>query len=290
MRALAEFVMRGRAQAIGVAIAGIALPFFVWVSAAVIGLVTLRRSGQDALIVLGWSVLAAAAVMVWQGDPGPLSAMIGTAIAAWVLRWSRSWPFALVAAVLVGLASALILNVFGAEFVGELVAALNEFLLRLRAQMPAEQATLLGEMNAVQVSGLLGLRSACLMVIALLLARWWQALLYNPGGFREEFHAVRLPVPVVFALIGMGLLIAIVGSEYKVWAALFALPFVVAGLALIHGVVGIRRWGRGPLIALYIAWIVVWELVTAALLLLAVADSWWNFRARLRARAGNEKL
>ncbi len=284
MRALAEFVMRGRAQAIGVAIAGVVLPFFAWVSAAVVGLVVLRRSGQDAFIVLGWSVLAALAVMLWQGDPGPVAALIGTAVAAWVLRWVRSWPLALVAIVAAGLLSAVLLNAVGSQFVTELVGMLNEFLAKLRAQVPAEQATFLGAMSAVQVNGLLGLRSASLMVIALLVARWWQALLYNPGGFREEFHNLRLPVPVVIGLIAAGALITAVGDDYKVWAALFALPFVVAGFALVHGIVGIKRWGRGPLVVLYLAWLFVWELVTGALLLLAVMDSWWDFRGRLRVK------
>lgn len=284
MRALAEFAMRGRAQAIGVAVAGIVLPFFVWVSAAVIGLVALRRSSQDTFIVLGWSLLAAVAVMLWQGDPGPVVALVGTAVAAGVLRWSRSWPFALVAIVVAGLLSAVLLNAVDSRFVTELVAMLNEFLAKLRERMPPEQASLLGAMSAVQVSGLLGLRSACLMVAGLLLARWWQAALYNPGGFREEFHSLRLPVPVVVGLIAAGVLVAVVGSDYKIWSALFALPFIVAGFALIHGLVGLKRWGRGPLVVLYVAWLLVWELVTGALLVLAVLDSWWDFRGRLRAR------
>lgn len=284
MRALAEFAMRGRAQAIGVAIIGIILPFFVWVSAAVVGLVALRRSGQDAFVVLGWSVLAAVAIMLWQGDPGPVVALIGIAVAAWVLRWSRSWPLALVTIVVVALLSALVLNTLGSRFVTELAGLLNEFLAKLREQMSPEQAALIGVMSAVQINGLLGLRNASLITIALLLARWWQAKLYNPGGFREEFHSLRLPVPVTLGLLAAGLLIAQVGNDYRVWAALFALPFVVAGFALMHGLVGIKRWGRGPLIVLYIAWLLAWELVTGVLLLLAVVDSWWDFRGRLRAK------
>lgn len=284
MRALAEFVMRGRVQAVSVAIAGVVLPFFVWVSAAVIGLVTLRRSGQDAILVLGWSVLASVAMMLWQGDPGPVVALIGTAAAAWVLRLSRSWPYALVIIVVAGLLSAAVLNMSDSHFVAMLTERLNSFLTELRARMSAEQAALLSQMSAAQVSGLLGVRSASLMAIALLLARWWQAMLYNPGGFREEFHSLRLPMPVVIGSIAGGLLIAQTGHDYQVWIALFALPFIVAGFALAHGVVGIRRWGRGPLIALYISWLVAWELVTGVLLLLALIDSWWDFRGRLIAK------
>src|SRR5579864_7939747 len=105
MRALAEFVMRGRVQAIGIAVLGLVLPLFAWASAAVVGLVALRRGGQDTVIVLGWVLLAAFAVLFWQGDPGPLTALIATPVAALVLRWTRSWPLALVAIAVTGLLS-----------------------------------------------------------------------------------------------------------------------------------------------------------------------------------------
>jgi len=282
MRALAEFVMRGRAPAIGVAILGIVLPLFVWISAAVVGLVALRRSSRDTVIVLGWTAVAALAVLIGFRDPGPLTALIATATAALLLRWTRSWPLALLAIVGIGLLSALLLNGFGSDLVGELTSALNQLLAKLKAQMPANQAQLIGALAPAQISGLLGLRSACLAVIALLLARWWQALLYNPGGFREEFHRLRLPPVLAVGLLGAALLTNVFGNEYAVWSALFGLPFIVAGFALVHGIAGIKGWGRGPLVVLYIAWILLWELVTAALLLLALIDSWWNFRARLR--------
>lgn len=282
MRALAEFVMRGRAQAIGVAVAGIIVPFFVWLSAAVVGLVALRRSAQDTFIVLGWALLAALMVLLWQGDPGPLTALIGTTAAAMVLRWTRSWPLALMALAGVAVISALLLNVFGGSLVAELTAALNQLVAKVREQMPAEQAQALGDLVPAQIAGLLGLRSESLAVVALLLARWWQAQLYNPGGFRDEFHRLRLPPVVAIGLIGGGALMLVFGREYMVWAAAFALPFLVAGFALVHGVAGLRGWGRLPLVALYVAWIVLWEIVTATLLLLALIDSWWDFRARLR--------
>jgi len=62
MRALAEFIMRGRVQAIGVAIVGILLPFFLWFGVAAVGLVVLRKGGSEAFVVLGWGLLAALAV------------------------------------------------------------------------------------------------------------------------------------------------------------------------------------------------------------------------------------
>lgn len=281
MRALAEFAMRGRVQAIGVAIVALVLPFFVWVSVAVVGLVALRRSGRDAFVVLGWVLLAAFGLLLWQGDPGPLAALIATAVAALLLRWMRSWPLALVTIVIICLMGGLLVQALAGDAIAQLAVKLNKF---IGENLPAEQVALLGELSVAQICGLLALRSAMLAVIALLVARWWQAALYNPGGFREEFHRMRLPLPFAVALMVAGLLIALLGEQYSWWSTLFALPFVVSGFALVHGVVSLKGWGRGPLIVLYLGWIVLLEVVMPTLLLLALVDSWWDFRGRLRAR------
>ena len=134
MRALAEFIMRGRAQAIGVAVVGILLPFFLWFGAAAVGLVALRKGGNEAFIVLGWALLAALAALLWGGDIVPAAAVLATAIAALLLRWTSSWPLALVAVAAVGLGAALALNIFGSAYLDQLVGLLNELLEKLRAK------------------------------------------------------------------------------------------------------------------------------------------------------------
>jgi hypothetical protein len=285
MRALAELVMRGRAQAIGVAVAGILLPFFLWFGVAAVALVALRKGGSEAFVVLGWGLLAALAVLLWQGDIGPTAALLAAVAGALVLRWSSSWPLALLVIVALGFAAAIALNSFGSAYVDQLVALLNELLDRLRAQMPSPQVQALGALSTVQVSGWLGFWAALSGLVALLLARYWQAALYNPGGFSREFQQLRLPLPIVVGLLAVGLLVLLLGLEYRVWLALVGLPFVVAGVALIHGLVALKGWARGPLVILYVTWFFMMGPITAALCLLALVDSWWDFRGRLQAGA-----
>src|SRR5690606_32057075 len=124
MRALAEIAMRGRVHAIGVAVLGLLLPFFVWVSAAVVGLVALGRRGEDALVGGGWARRSACALRLWPGEPGPFAALWGRAVAAGVLHRTRSWPLALVAVVVTNLLLGFALNTLGAGFVARLVATL----------------------------------------------------------------------------------------------------------------------------------------------------------------------
>ncbi len=58
------------------------------------------------------------------------------------------------------------------------------------------QAVVLARPDAAQIAGMLGAGTAIGSVLCLLLARYWQAALYNPGGFGQEFRALYYP-PVV---------------------------------------------------------------------------------------------
>jgi hypothetical protein len=283
MRALAEFVMRGRAQAIGVAIAGILLPFFLWFGTAAVGLVSLRKGGSDAIVVFGWGLLAAFAALLWQGDIGPVAALVATACGALILRWTSNWALALLAVVAVGLVAALALNIFGSAYVNQLVALLNQLLARMQSQMPAEVQAI-GQLNATQVSGWLGFWAAVSGFAGLVLARYWQATLYNPQGFGREFQQLRLSPAIALALLALGVVLTLPGSDYRMWLALAGMPFAVAGVALVHGMAALKRWGRGPLVTMYVAWFFLLGPVTATLFLLALIDSWVDFRGRFRAR------
>ena len=61
MRALADYIMRGRMQATLVVAAAAALPMLFWLSAAAGSLVLLRRGLSDALSILVWALLPALA-------------------------------------------------------------------------------------------------------------------------------------------------------------------------------------------------------------------------------------
>ena len=91
---------------------------------------------------------------------------------------------------------------------------------------------------------------------------------------------MRLPPLLATGLIGAGVLATLGGPAWYFWALLFAVPLVVSGFALVHGAVALKGWQRMPLVILYVTWLFSgW--VKALLLLLAVVDSWWDFRGRI---------
>ena len=283
MKGLANFVMRGRLQALLVAVAGSGSLLFCWISAAAIALVALRQGPGQGLWLLLWAVLPAGALMLVFGDSGPFALLLGTTALALVLRSTVSLPLALLASVPVGLLTGLGISVFGGELLAQMLAFFDQFLASLEQQMAADNAAVaLPRPTALQVAGMLGAANAMLSVLCLLLARWWQAALYNPGGFGGEFRTLYYP-PAVSALlvVGAAALVAM-GPEFRPWAAVCAVPLTAAGLALAHAGVAQRGRGSGLLTALYVGWLLV-DLVKLLVVLLAVVDSWWGFRQRWAA-------
>jgi hypothetical protein len=139
--------------------------------------------------------------------------------------------------------------------------------------------------TVVQVAGMMGAGNALLSVLCLLLARYWQAALYNPGGFGREFRALRYPAGMATALALGTVALASLGTEFRTWAMICAMPLNFAGIALVHARAAARGHGRGWLTAFYAAWL-VFDPVKLFVVGCALADSWLDFRQRWTSPTG----
>ena len=126
-----------------------------------------------------------------------------------------------------------------------------------------------------------------LVVMCLLLARYWQAELYNPGGFGVEFKALYYPVTASSVLVVCALGLSSMGLQYRTWAMIFFIPLTFAGLALVHARAATRGQGAGWLGVFYAAWLVL-DPVKLIVVFFAIADSWFNFRQRWEKRAARK--
>ena len=288
MKGLAAFVMRGRVQALLVAVAGAGSLLFCWISAAVVALVTLRKGAGQGGWLLAWALLPAGTLAYAFGDSGPLSLLLGTMALAMVLRGSVNLPLAVLAAVPVGGLTGLALVVFGSEQLQQVAAYFGDFLADLEQQLSqGGQAIELARPGVVQIAGMMGAGTAVTAVLCLLLARYWQAALYNPGGFGQEFRAMRYPPAVATALALAAVALAGLGQDFRTWAMICVLPLAFSGLALVHARVKWRGQGTGWLVGFYVAWL-VFDPVKLLVVFAAIADSWFNFRQRWHPRPGNE--
>jgi hypothetical protein len=290
MRALADFVMRGRMQAT-ITVAGAALiPLLMWLSAAAGSLVLLRRGLNDALGVLTWAVLPG--LLWWYlGDPSVLLVLLGTLTLAQVLRASVSWRRVLLASVAVGVVFALVLGSVFADAIQALVDEFQKLLPQVLgpaySQLSADEQVQLQQLLRPVLTGLMAAFFQTVCLLCLVLGRYWQALLYNPGGFGREFRALHLSPALGLGLFLAMLLAPNLGLQLGMLTPICSVPLALAGVALLHGLVAIKGAARFWLVGFYVVLLVFGQLVYPLLVLFAVVDSLFDFRGRLVRRQGS---
>ena len=296
--------MRGRFQAITVSAVCAALcllfPPLSYISGGVIGLVTLRNGALEGAYIIGGSVVLAGAftaIMVSSPYPVVVFAVV-TWIPVWllamVLRSGQSQGLALTAAAVLGALGVIALNlaldspaVWWRELLDQAVfQTVKESQLDLDTQTLDRLADALDGV-APLMTGLMAAGTVFGLFVTLLLARWWHALLDNPGGFGKEFRALRVDrrLAVVVIAIAAGAFITD-GAVRSVCGELLWLAGVVyifQGLAVIHSVVVSRGAAVGWLVALYVLLAVFPPQVLVLLAIGGFIDTWVDLRYRLGA-------
>jgi hypothetical protein len=285
LKGLAEFVMRGRLQALLVVMAGAGSVLFCWISAAALALVTLRKGAAAGGWLYLWALLPSGTLVYFMGDTGPIALLTGTMVLALVLRGTVSLPLALLAAIGVGLSTGLMLLTLSSEYLAQLVTYFSEVLASLEQQLPeGAEAVVLDE---VLIAGMLGGGTAMMSVLCLLLARYWQAALYNPGGFGLEFRALHYPVLVTLVMVVSALVLFSMGLRFRTWGMLCLIPLSFVGLALVHARAALRGQGTGWLTGFYVVWL-LFDPIKLLVVFFAIADSWFNFRQRWSGGPGTQ--
>ena len=289
MRGLAEFVMRGRWQALAVAVLGSGSLLFGWISAAAVALVTLCKGAAEGGWLVLWALLPAV-VLAWiSGDAGGVLLLLGVFGMALLLRETVSLPLTVVATIPVGLISgAFLLTVTGA-FLEHLVTWFGEFLSQLEGTLSTgtDADVQLVAPTVNQVAGLLAAGNATLSTVGLLLGRYWQSALYHPGGFSSEFRSLRLPPSWTLGLAAITAALWVAGPDWSGWALIFAVPLTFCGFGLAHARARSRGQGAGWLTAFYLLWL-VFDPVKALLLGFVIADAFIDFRKGWRAESDSE--
>ncbi|MGQ9425550.1 hypothetical protein ACXYTJ_07770 [Gilvimarinus sp. F26214L] len=281
MRALAEFIMRGRAQAAAVALFGAFVPF---VSPSAVTLVSLRRGGYDGFFVIAWAMLPVIVMAVVSPETLPMAyytlcVLVAALGGALVLRSQSLWPVSVMSLVVLSATGGMVYGFTFPAFNEQLVDELNQAQERAAAQMQQEGG---GELEPPTISGSLisGLMASLVAfhaLLALVIGRWWQALLYNPGGFREEFYQFRLSKTQALICFGIAA-VCVAQPNWLFWGFLAALPLVLVTTAVVHNRVRAKDWGVPWLILFYLL------MLFQPFFLLAVfagfTDSWVDYRRR----------
>lgn len=281
MRGLANYAMSGRYRALIVAVASSGSLLFGWIGAAVVALVTLRKGVGEGSWLLLWALLPALVLTRITGDSSAVALLVGTALLALVLRLTVSLSLAAVGSAGVAVLTGIALLLFAQGLLDELARVFEEFFRALEAQAQQSSGTemVLRPPTRLQLAGMMGTANGALSFLCLALARYWQAALYNPGGFGVEFRALRLPPALVVALAALGFGLAWSDFSYRSWGAALMLPLTVAGFALLHARAAQKGQGSFWLGSLYLLWL-VFDAAKLALIGLVIADALLDFRRR----------
>ncbi|MFQ5469593.1 MAG: DUF2232 domain-containing protein [Gammaproteobacteria bacterium] len=306
MRALASFILRGYVQAVIItavtAVLSLMLPPLSHISGAAVGLCTLRNGirqgigvmagGAVILALVGYFsnvaqgmtlILILAMVLVWWGP---------AAIAATILRSYRS--FGVVLMVLGGISAfaiAVVYMVFDdvSGWWQQILSTMMGPLLE-SASLPVAKGDI--QQLIVSLSNIMtGFVAATMVLSAMIntfIARWWQAMLFNPGGFREEFLALKLSrraaLLSLIIIISSAFVSGNVAHYIQNLLIVILVIFALQGLSLLHVVVFARKIGGGWLAAVYLPMLFFLPQVILTLAVLGLADSVFEIRDRVKKR------
>jgi hypothetical protein len=285
----AAWILQGRSRSVLITSATgllglVILPFAV-ISGAVVTLVALRNRLPEIAAVL-LVACGICAVFLWITLDRPVIALqllllwSLSALAAIILRKSSNLALAMLVPMGAGLAViAFIFATFPepADFWKEVLLQSGQA-LGLEPDTPgfaevvAHRARLMTGMVAAAV--MVGM-SSCLM-----LGRWWQASLYDAGGFGREFRNLRFGRMISLVIVGVYALFMWNGSELLASVlCVLAAMYAFQGLALAHAFASARALSGLALAGFYVILLVS---IYAKLLLsvLGMVDAWVDARRR----------
>jgi len=283
------------------AVLALLLPMLGIVSSAVVALVTLRAGARDGLIVSAISSIASSLLTYLL--LGTLKPALGFLLVLWLPAWalgillrrSRSLSLMVQTALGFGLLLVALLHLAlgdpQAQWV-QILQPLAEGLVQSNLMEPAESQGLVQSM-ANWMTGFLAAGFYLQLLLAVFLARIWQAQLYNPGGFMAEFQGLRVHGSIALMVLPLFAMAWLQGAMapalVRDLALLLAPLWLVQGMAVAHGAALQARLHPGWLVTLYALLLIAPAPAMTLVILVGLVDVPVDFRARLSLKSGPEQ-
>jgi len=264
--------------------------FFLVTSAAVVAFVALRHGEMATLQVIGGCLLlliVVSAVLYGSVVHVPLIATIfwlPAIVSSMVLARSVKLDYAVLAVVVCGVIAVTGMTLIigdSAEFWRSQFT--NSGAVQIQSEgagavaLNEEQREAFIEAMARMMTGAMGVSVMSVALCALFLARFWQAGLFNQGGFQQEFHALSLGKSVALVCV-LVLVLAIAQGGQLAGAIAMVVIFAlfIQGLAVAHSLVKQRGMSRYWLHGIYVLLLLPHTLLLLAAL--GLADNMFSLR------------
>jgi hypothetical protein len=285
LKSFAHYLLKKRSNAAWVALAFSIPAFLSTFSMVIVGLVTLRKGAKEGLYVLIWAALPFIAHAYVAKSMAffitALSSFVFFWLFAWLLKRYGSWSLVLQVAAIFG-----VIIVAGAHVVyGDVTQIWQSYLSEVVQRSPMFENVEISSVSMHKIAsiatGVELLFAMMAIMLKLVVARWWQASVFNPGGLRKEILQIRLNTLVLLLFV----LLMVLALVYKTLAPIdMFLPllgaYLLAGLSILHFWLGSYKHALLALVGFYIAVAMV-PAVLLVVVLLAVVDSVVNLRVKM---------
>jgi hypothetical protein len=286
------YLLQKRYNAVWVVLLCAFLPFVQIPTASIailiVGLVTLHQGAKEGFFLLCWMALPAIAATFF-GDFGTLLIeSVGKGLVVWVmacvLAATVSWTVVVQATVACGVVLVAVAHLLVPDIQAWWLLQLSPYAAQVQASwnlnLSPDQVKLMIERASHFATGVVVAGILALDVVLLLMARSWQATLFNPGGLAKEWRQLRLNYLYSAMVIAVSSSIWLGATWLFDVLPIVLMPFIFAGLSLIHAKLPEQKNIRLPvLIALYTSLLLFAPYVCMMLFGLAFTDSLCDFRA-----------
>ena len=294
MRKLGEFFLASNRNAVIVVFACMLLPLIYlpggFIAAIIIAFVTLQKGWRDGLVVVAWAAIPAVSLFFLH-KTGAYDIILLRCVIAWmmaaILNRYQSWRLSLEVMTIVALIGIVIFFMIVPDVRGfwlkQIGPQLEEIASNASWRLATSDMQSWIERAAPAIAGMYAVGFLGGTVILMVVARWWQSVMFHPGAFRKEF--VRLRMGRAASILTIVILLGGLFDLEVCWSLLpiIVLPFIVAGLALLHFVASVKEGMKIFLVILYVSLIFIpmSAYVLALLGLIGYVDSWYDFRRTL---------
>lgn len=292
MRRFGEWLLQHRNNAlftvIAIMLVSTTLQFVGWMAAVIMCFVTLRKGPKEGAFLLVWLALPQVVQLVQGAEPMVLLNFVTEGVCVWlfavILRQSQSWQWVIEAGTLLAMIAVIGVYLWMPDVESWWLVRLATFYQQangaLFPTLPKEALTHFTQQMSLYMTSFQVLMVLSSGLINLLLARWWQALLFRTGGLRKELHGLRLGHAMLALLVIAGVLLLVQQHWSHAVLPIALFPLFLVGLSVIHCVIGQLKTAWFLLGLFYGLLIVFFPYVAGVVMLVALADKWVNFRVR----------
>ncbi len=277
------------------ALLSLAFPPVSIVSSAAVALVTLRHGSKEGLWILACASLAAAVLSAVVMGNYQFALLYGVILwtpvwlVASVLRTSRNLATAIETAVLLALAVILAFYLYQPDpalFWRQILEQMLQAMQGANPDVSSETMTQSADVFAHYMTGGVAAGSLFGLLFGLFLGRGWQASLYNPGGFKQEYLSLKAHKSLALA----SLLLCVLGGLasgliaeicWNLVMVLFVL-YTVLGASVLHTAFAGMNSARFMVPFLYATLLIIPH-VMVLVAILGVLDTGLDLRSKFKS-------